>query len=140
MPTSVCQMLKVEGLEAAYGAAKVLHGVSIDVGAGELVTVIGSNGAGKTTLLRVVSGLLAPVRGSVALRGESIGGKRAHRVAKLGVALIPEDRDLFHGMTVHESLLLGLSSRKQGDRAGGCGSCTNSSRPWSSGRVGRPRP
>src|SRR3954447_35777 len=109
-------MLAVDSIEAGYGTAQVLHGVSLTVEAGELVTVIGSNGAGKTTLMKVIAGLLRPRRGSVEFRGTSITGLRAHNIARLGIALIPEDRDLFLGMTVHENLLLGLSLLKGTDR------------------------
>jgi branched-chain amino acid transport system ATP-binding protein len=102
-------MLEVEMLHAGYGAARVLHNVSIKVEAGEIVTVIGSNGAGKTTLMRVISGLVPPTAGKVTFEGRDVTGRRCSDIAKAGISLVPEDRDLFVGMSVHENLLVGTS-------------------------------
>jgi branched-chain amino acid transport system ATP-binding protein len=100
-------MLEVDGLEAAYGKIQVLWGVSMTVARGETVAVIGANGAGKTTLLRSVAGLLRPRAGRIGFRGEAIGGLPAHQVARRGLALVPEGRELFPHMSVSENLLLG---------------------------------
>jgi branched-chain amino acid transport system ATP-binding protein len=100
-------MLKVRNLEAGYGPLKVLKQVSLHVSAGEIVTLIGANGAGKSTLLRSLSGLLAPAGGEVLFDGRPIRGMPAERVVDLGIALVPEGRQVFAAMTVHENLLLG---------------------------------
>jgi branched-chain amino acid transport system ATP-binding protein len=99
--------IHVEGLEAGYGEVAVLHGVSIDVAAGEAVAVIGSNGAGKTTLLRAIAGLLRPRRGTISCEGVRIDGWPAHRVVRTGIAYVPAERELFSHMTVIENLSLG---------------------------------
>jgi branched-chain amino acid transport system ATP-binding protein len=100
-------MLKVRNLEAGYGALKVLKQVSLHVAAGEIVTLIGANGAGKSTLLRALSGLLTPGGGEVLFNGTSIRGLPAEQVVDLGIALVPEGRQVFAAMSVHENLLLG---------------------------------
>ena len=100
-------MLKVRNLEAGYGPIKVLKQVSLHVSAGEIVTLIGANGAGKSTLLRALAGLLEPRGGEVLFEGRPIRGLAAERVVDLGVALVPEGRQVFAAMSVHENLLLG---------------------------------
>jgi branched-chain amino acid transport system ATP-binding protein len=100
-------MLKVRNLEAGYGALRVLAQVSLHVAAGEIVTLIGANGAGKSTLLRALCGLLAPSGGEVVFNGRSIRGLPAERVVDLGIALVPEGRQVFAAMSVEENLLLG---------------------------------
>jgi branched-chain amino acid transport system ATP-binding protein len=100
-------MLKVRNLEAGYGPIKVLKQVSLHVSAGEIVTLIGANGAGKSTLLRALAGLLEPWGGEVLFEGRPIRGLAAERVVDLGIALVPEGRQVFAAMSVHENLLLG---------------------------------
>ncbi len=100
-------MLTVERLEVGYGKATVVWDVSVRVEAGEIVTIIGANGAGKTTILRAVAGLLRPTGGRIAFRGREIVGLAVPVVATLGVALVPEGRELFPHMTVYENLRLG---------------------------------
>jgi branched-chain amino acid transport system ATP-binding protein len=100
-------MLKVRNLEAGYGPLKVLKQVSLHVSAGEIVTLIGANGAGKSTLLRSLSGLLATAGGEVLFSGKSICGLPAERVVDLGIALVPEGRQVFAAMSVRENLILG---------------------------------
>nr|MBO2487437.1 branched-chain amino acid ABC transporter ATP-binding protein [Bacillota bacterium] len=100
-------MLEVREIDAFYGPVQVLWEVSFRVEAGELVTLVGANGAGKTTTLRVLSGLLHPRRGQVLFEGKPIHHLPAHRVTDLGLALIPEGRQLFPDMTVEENLLTG---------------------------------
>ena len=100
-------MLTVERLDVGYGKATVVWDVSVRVEAGEIVTIIGANGAGKTTILRAVAGLLRPTGGRIAFRGREIVGLAAPVVATLGVALVPEGRELFPHMTVYENLRLG---------------------------------
>ncbi|HET9489604.1 MAG TPA: ABC transporter ATP-binding protein [Methylomirabilota bacterium] len=100
-------MLHVEGLTAGYGKVVAVHEVSLDIEEGEIVALIGPNGAGKSTLLRAIAGVVAPSAGRVVLRGRHITGFPSHRVARLGLRLVPEGRGLLGRMTVHENLLLG---------------------------------
>jgi branched-chain amino acid transport system ATP-binding protein len=100
-------LLEVRGLAAGYFGEQVVHGIDLDVSAGEAVAVIGSNGAGKTTLFRTIAGLLAPMQGRVMLGGEDMTRRPAHRVARAGVAYVPAERHLFPGMTVKTNLVLG---------------------------------
>ena len=113
-------MLKVRNLEAGYGPLKVLKQVSLHVSAGEIVTLIGANGAGKSTLLRALSGLLAPGGGEVLFDGKSIRGLPAERVVDLGIALVPEGRQVFAAMSVRENLILGgyVAARRGRDGQG----------------------
>jgi branched-chain amino acid transport system ATP-binding protein len=100
-------MLEVRNLHAAYGQTRVLEGVDLTVGSGELVAVIGPNGHGKTTLLRAISGLVPPTRGEVTFDGERIDGERPERIAMRGLVHIPQGDLPFADMTVEENLLLG---------------------------------
>jgi branched-chain amino acid transport system ATP-binding protein len=110
-------LLQVSGVEAGYGRVPVLRGVGLRVGAGEIVALLGPNGAGKTTLLRVVAGALAPWRGSVRIGGNETAGLAPERVVAAGVALVPEGRRLFSGLTVTENLLIGGYSKGRADLA-----------------------
>jgi branched-chain amino acid transport system ATP-binding protein len=105
------ELLTVSGLEVAYGAVQALEGVSLRVGEGEVVTVIGSNGAGKTTLMKTIAGLLRPRAGNVAFQGTDITRMEAHAVVRQGVALVPEGRQVFGRMSVRENLLMGAYGR-----------------------------
>lgn len=109
-------ILTVTDVEAAYGASIALRGVSIEVGEGEMVAVLGVNGAGKSTLLKVIAGLLRPNRGSVHLRGEPLAGRSPEWIVRKGIALVPEGRHVFPSLTVAENLRLGAATRK--DRVG----------------------
>jgi branched-chain amino acid transport system ATP-binding protein len=103
--------IEIRDIEAGYGEVRVLHGVSISVGDGETVVLLGSNGNGKSTLIRCIAGLVEPVAGSVVLKvnGEEISlvGRTPEDIVGLGVALVPEGRRLFPGLTVEENLMLG---------------------------------
>lgn len=100
-------MLELRDIDAGYGPTTILHGVSLTVEAGEVVTIVGGNGAGKTTTLRTIAGLITPTRGSIIFDGEDITRLSAHEVVELGITLIPEGRQLFPDMTVRENLLMG---------------------------------
>ena len=100
-------MLSVEGLAVSYAGVTALRGVTLAVGDGEFVTVLGANGAGKSTLLRAISGLLRPDRGTIAVGGVAIRGLAPHSVARIGVAHVPEGRQVFADQTVLENLQLG---------------------------------
>jgi branched-chain amino acid transport system ATP-binding protein len=100
-------LLEVKNLQAGYDYLQVLWDVSLRVSQGEFVALLGPNGAGKTTILRTIAGVITPMTGEVRLHGESIGGLSAHQIHRKGLSFVPEDLNLFAGMTVHENLLLG---------------------------------
>src|ERR1700761_1808033 len=112
-------MLSISNLHAAYGKVEVLHGISLEVPEGKLVTLIGSNGAGKTTTLRAISGMLRPQSGSITLGGQEIGGLPSHKVARLGLAHSPEGRRIFPALSVADNLRLGAFTRIIGARERG---------------------
>jgi branched-chain amino acid transport system ATP-binding protein len=100
-------MLEVRGVQAGYGEVRVLHGVDLDVGPGEIVAVLGSNGAGKSTLNNNISGLYRPFAGAIGFEGEPIAGAAPARIVERGVIQVPEGRRVFPNMTVRENLQLG---------------------------------
>src|SRR3984893_6771513 len=100
-------MLSLAAVSAGYGSLRAMLDVSLEVAAGETVGVIGPNGAGKTTLMRVISGLLPPFAGTIALAGRSIVGVPAHRIVEHGIAHVPENRRLFPKLTVEDNLRIG---------------------------------
>lgn len=104
---SLTPMLQVEGIHTYYGDSHVLHGVSLRVAAGEAVALLGRNGAGKTTLIRSIMGFTPPREGRILLEGEPIERWPAHRIARRGLALVPQGRRIFAPLTVRENLLLG---------------------------------
>lgn len=99
-------MLEVRGLEAWYGESHVLHGVDFDVAEGEVVTLLGRNGAGKTTTMKSIMGLVAHRRGSIRFQGSETIGLRPDLIARLGIALCPEERGIFASLSVSENLML----------------------------------
>ena len=115
-------LIDVVGLHAGYEGIPVVRDLSVSVAPGEVVALLGPNGAGKTTTLLTISGLLAPVAGSIQVLGEPVDGHKAHLVARRGLAHVPEDRSLFFGLTVDENIRLGLvggrvARREAHDRA-----------------------
>jgi branched-chain amino acid transport system ATP-binding protein len=100
-------LLQVQGIDVFYGDVQVLYGLSLEVREGEVVTLLGSNGAGKTTTLRAISGLRPPRAGDITFRGRSLLRVRAAARAELGIALVPEGRELWPQLTVRENLELG---------------------------------
>jgi ABC-type branched-subunit amino acid transport system ATPase component len=105
-------VLAVDRLGAGYGAIPVLDGVSLTVGRGELVAVLGANGAGKSTLMRALSGLLRPISGSARLNGAELGALPAHAIARRGLSLVPEGRQVFPYLSVLDNLRLGALRRR----------------------------
>lgn len=108
-------MLKVNSIDVFYGNIQALHGVSLDINQGEIVTLIGANGAGKSTLLKAISGLLKPKQGDIVYEGQSISGKAAQTIVKQGISHVPEGRRVFANMTVEENLELGAFLRNDKD-------------------------
>lgn len=104
---AMIKMLEVRNLQVSYGAITALHGVSLSVQAGSIVTLIGCNGAGKSTTLRAVSGLLKTQAGEIAYDGKSLVGLPPHRIVQLGLSHVPEGRMVFANLTVHENLMMG---------------------------------
>ena len=105
-------LLEVSGLHVSYGAISALRGVSLTLGKGEVVALIGANGAGKTSTLRAVSGMLKPTRGSIKLAGEDTTGLKSHLLVPRGMAHAPEGRGIFLNLTVQENLNLGCYLRR----------------------------
>lgn len=100
-------MLSVEGLRSRYGRIEVLHGLDFEVASGETVCIVGANGAGKTTLLRCLSGVQPVAAGEIRFRGETLTGVPAYRRLRLGLAMVPEGRQIFTNLSVEENLRLG---------------------------------
>jgi branched-chain amino acid transport system ATP-binding protein len=107
----MADLLEVENIETCYGRSQVLFGLSLAVGAGEMVTLMGRNGMGKTTTVRSIMGLTRATAGSIRFRGCDIRGLPAHQVAKLGVGLVPEGRQVFPNLTVRENLVATAANR-----------------------------
>jgi branched-chain amino acid transport system ATP-binding protein len=112
-------MLNIENLSAGYGKVQVLHGISMSVPRGKVVTLIGSNGAGKTTTMRAISGMIAHTGGTISLNEKRIDGLESYHIAKLGLAHSPEGRRVFATMTVTDNLTLGAFPRLTGSRPRG---------------------
>jgi branched-chain amino acid transport system ATP-binding protein len=108
-------MLEVEDLHAYYGKSHILRGVTMRVGPGEIVSLLGRNGAGRSTTIKTVMGEVTPV-GTIRFKGERIDGLKTHEIARRGLGYVPENRDIFPQLTVRENLLLGMKSAKQKSR------------------------
>jgi branched-chain amino acid transport system ATP-binding protein len=108
-------MLAVRGLNAYYGKSHILHGVNLDVAAGEVVSLIGRNGVGRSTTVKAIIGEVAPV-GSIRFKGREIAGLPSYRIARLGIGYVPENRDIFPGLTVRQNLVLGLKDTRRPGR------------------------
>ncbi|HLE82587.1 MAG TPA: ATP-binding cassette domain-containing protein, partial [Dehalococcoidia bacterium] len=104
-------MLALNDIHARFGAITALRGVSITVSEGEMVALLGVNGAGKSTTLACIAGVLRPWQGSILFKGVSIVGKSPEQIARLGISLVPEGRDIFSSLTVEENLRLGAYTR-----------------------------
>ncbi|MCZ8073667.1 MAG: ABC transporter ATP-binding protein [Paucibacter sp.] len=112
-------MLTIKNLSAGYGKVQVLHGISMEVPKGQVVSLIGSNGAGKTTTMRAVSGMIAPTGGEIHLNGDRIDGLESFHIARRGLAHSPEGRRVFATMSVSDNLRLGAFPRYTGARPRG---------------------
>ena len=110
-------LLEIDSIDVYYGQIQALRGVSLHVGAGEMVALVGANGAGKTTTLRTISGLLAPRKGTVAFEGRQIQGTPAQEVVRRGITHLPEGRELFPSLSVTENLRMGYWPKRK-EKAG----------------------
>lgn len=104
-------MLSVRDLNAFYGKSHVLRGVNMDVGPGEVVSLLGRNGVGRSTTVKAIMGEVAPA-GSIVFQGRQIAGLESHRIARLGLGYVPENRDIFPMMTVRQNLMLGIKNMR----------------------------
>ncbi len=111
-------LLQIENLVAGYGTIEALHGVTMEVNAGEVVAVLGANGAGKTTLLRSISGMIKPKNGKITIDGTNITGQKSHSVLHHGIAHVAEGREIFTRLDVDDNLRLGAFIRQKGKLAG----------------------
>ena len=143
-------LLQVTDIESFYGPSQALFGVTFDVAAGEVVTLIGRNGMGKSTTVKSIMGMIAPKRGTITLGGEAIAGQPSYRIARMGVGLVPEGRHVFPTLTVRENLVATATDRRHtraGANADGAGDgrdrrdagngdkAKRSSTPWNLERV-----
>ena len=110
-------MLKVNNLHAYYGKSHVLHGVQFEVGQGEIVALLGRNGSGRSTTAKAVMGMV-DCQGSVQWKGSEIMGRKPYEIAHLGLGYVPENRDIFPTLTVHQNLMLGQKGSGKGSRWG----------------------
>jgi len=108
-------MLKIENLHAYYGKSHVLHGVSMGVGEGEIVALLGRNGSGRSTTAKAIMGLVE-CDGTIEWKGQPIRGNKPFEIAHLGIGYVPENRDIFPKLTVHQNLLLGQKGKGKGAR------------------------
>jgi len=99
-------ILEIRGIDTYYGLGHILHGLSLGVGEGEVVALLGRNGAGKTTTLRSITSLTPPKSGQIIYKGDNIAGLAAHRISQLGIALVPETRGIFSYLTARENLAI----------------------------------
>ena len=116
-------MLEINGLETAYGQSQVLFGMELNVGKGEVVTLLGRNGMGKTTTLHSVMGLVPSRSGNIRFQGQELRELPSYQIAKTGLSLVPEGRQIFPNLTVHENLVATASTRSQSEN------------PWNLDRV-----
>jgi branched-chain amino acid transport system ATP-binding protein len=116
-------LLQVSEIDTFYGGAHILHGLSLQVGRGEVVALMGRNGAGKSTTLKSVIGLVRPARGTVTFQGRRIDALPPFRIARMGLGYVPEERRIFTDLTVAENLQVGMQPPRQGHR------------PWTAERL-----
>ena len=109
-------MLTLDNVHTYYGKSHILHGVSIEVRAGEVVGLLGRNGVGKSTTLKTIAGLVRPAQGRIVFEGKDIGGMAPHHLPKIGIAWVPEDRRIFKLLTVMENLRTGLDRKGVDDK------------------------
>ncbi|MEZ5818766.1 MAG: ABC transporter ATP-binding protein [Hyphomicrobiaceae bacterium] len=106
-------LLEVEGLNAHYDKSHILHGVTMSIASGEIVSLLGRNGSGRSTTLKTIMGLVAPTGGHVRLDGRDLAGERAFRIARAGIAYVPEEREIFSNITVEENMRIGMQPPRE---------------------------
>jgi branched-chain amino acid transport system ATP-binding protein len=115
VPAAGAPVLKLMNVESAYGPIKAIRGVSLQVRRGEIATVLGSNGAGKSTILKTISGIIDPRKGSIEFRGEDITARDPAYIVQQGLTHVPEGREVFPLLSVHDNLLMGAYTRRDRD-------------------------
>jgi len=110
----VTALLEVEGLHAHYDKSHILHGVHLAIRAGEIVSLLGRNGSGRSTTLKTIMGLVRPSAGAVRLDGVDLAGELAFRIARAGLAYVPEEREIFANLTVDENMRIGMQASRRG--------------------------
>ncbi len=106
-------LLHVQDLHVHYGKSHILHGVTFDVGKGEVISLLGRNGSGRSTALKAVMGLVTPTAGHIRLKGRDLSGARPYTVCRSGISYVPEEREIFNNLTVDENLRMGEQPRRQ---------------------------
>ncbi len=112
-------MLEVKNVRAAYGRIEAIKDISLSVNKGEIVVIVGRNGAGKTTTLKTISGVLKPKEGQILFEGKDISGMSAHAVARMGLNMVPEGRQIFSDQSVADNIGIGLNTRRLDNKASG---------------------
>jgi branched-chain amino acid transport system ATP-binding protein len=107
----MADLLRVDSIESSYGASQVLFGISLEIGTGEVVTLLGRNGMGKTTTIRSIMGLMQPHAGEIHFKGEAIHGEPSYKVAQAGLGLVPEGRQIFPNLSVFENMVATAANR-----------------------------
>ena len=108
------RMLEIENLHAYYDKSHILHGVTMGIGQAEIVSLLGRNGSGRSTTLKTIMGLVAPREGHVRLEGHDLAGSRAYKIARAGIAYVPEEREIFANITVDENMRIGVQPARIG--------------------------
>ena len=116
-------LIRVDGIHTFLGKSHILHGVSLEMESGEIISLLGRNGVGKSTTLKSIVGLTSPQTGSIRFKGEEIAGLRPHKISRLGIGYVPEERRIFPHLTVRQNLLIGV---KPGHKTDG---------PWTMDRI-----
>ena len=116
-------LIQVDGVHTFFGKSHILHGVSLEMERGEIISLLGRNGVGKSTTLKSIVGLISPQRGSIRFKGEEVAGLRPHKISRLGIGYVPEERRIFPHLTVRQNLLIGV---KPGHKTDG---------PWTMERI-----
>ena len=127
--TAAVPALRLQNVESAYGPIRAIRGVSLQVGQGRIATVLGSNGAGKSTILKTISGIIDPRKGSIEFEGEDITARDPSLIVQRGLSHVPEGREVFALLSVHDNLMMGAYTRRDRDGVAREGTWTPGG-PW----------